>query len=138
MDVMTSYKFEDLDFDVIVPETQNSYWGSGRSREGIIQSFENSFPVGLRLTTGEQIGWARATSDTVYHAYIYDLQVIPEYRGKGLGKKLTKDLIEHPMLRNVTGWMLATRNQHALYRKFGFEDAEPGRYMAMMKSGPCD
>ncbi len=134
MNVITSYEFDELDFNVIVPETQNSYWGEGRTKDGIIQSFRNSFPVGLRLQSGEQIGWARATSDTVYHAYIYDLQVMPAYRRRGFGNRLVKDLLNHPDLKRVTGWMLSTRNQHRLYRKFGFSDAVPGRYMTMIRT----
>ncbi len=131
--VTTSYRFEDLDFDIIVPATQSSYWGQGRTRTGIIQSFRNAYPVGLYTETGQQIGWARATSDTVYHAYIYDLQVLPEYRGQGLGTRLAQDLLAHPALGDVTGWMLSTRAHHDLYRKLGFEDAEPGRFMALRR-----
>ncbi len=133
MDIRTSYSLEDFDFDIIVSETLNSYWGKGRSREDIIKSFKNSYPVGIFLGSGEQIGWARATSDTVYHAYIFDLQVLAEYRGRGLAKRLTKDLMDHPELKSVRGWMLATRDQHHLYRKFGFVDAKPGRYMSLNK-----
>ena len=132
MTLTTSYRFEDLDFNIIVPATQSSYWGHGRTRDGIIQSFRNAYPVGLY--DGEAlIGWARATSDTVYHAYIYDLQVIPEYRGQGLGTRLTQDLMAHPELKNVTGWMLSTRAHHGMYRKLGFTDAEPGRFMTLSR-----
>ena len=133
--IQTSYRFEDLDFDVIVPATQVSYWGQGRTREGIIKSFRSSYPVGLYTRDGGQIGWARATSDTVYHAYIFDLQVIPAFRGQGLGRRLSEDLMAHPELANVTGWMLSTRAHHSLYRKLGFTDAEPGRYMSRVRSG---
>lgn len=135
MNLTTSYSFEDLDFNIIVPATQSSYWGQGRTREGIIQSFRNAFPVGL-YDGKALIGWARATSDTVYHAYIYDLQVIPAYRGQGLGTRLTQDLMAHPDLKDVTGWMLSTRAHHGMYRKLGFKDAEPGRYMALTRRSP--
>jgi len=131
-EITTSYRFEDLDFDIIVPATQASYWGQGRTREDIIQSFRNAYPVGL-YDGQALIGWARATSDTVYHAYIYDLQVIPEHRGQGLGTRLTQDLMAHPDLKNVTGWMLSTRAHHGLYRKLGFKDAEPGRHMSLTR-----
>lgn len=83
------------------------------------------------FTKEEQVGWARAASDTVYHAYIMDLMVVPEHRGKGLGKRLTRDLMAHPELTEVTGWMLATRDHHKLYRSFGFSDVEPNRFMTM-------
>ncbi|MEO1536375.1 MAG: GNAT family N-acetyltransferase [Pseudomonadota bacterium] len=131
-EIATSYRFEDLDFDTIVPATQASYWGQGRTHEGIVQSFRNAYAVGL-YDGKAQIGWARATSDTVYHAFIYDLQVILSYRGRGLGKRLAQDLMAHPDLIAVTGWMLATRAHHGLYRKLGYEDAEPGRFMSLAR-----
>ncbi|MDA7948939.1 MAG: GNAT family N-acetyltransferase [Hyphomicrobiaceae bacterium] len=133
MDIRTSYAFEDLDFDIIAPETQASYWGKGRTREGIITSFENSFLVGLYLDDRRMIGWARATSDTVYLAYISDLQILPDFRGQGLGKRLTKDLMDHPDLKSVSGWMLSTDYHHDFYSKFGFADAEPRRYMSLSR-----
>lgn len=132
--IQTGYTFDRLDFDVIVPATQNSYWGQGRTRDGVIRSFRNSYPVGLYAEEGAQIGWARATSDTVYHAYVYDLQVVPEHRGRGLGIRLAQDLMTHPDLKDVTGWMLSTRAHHGLYRKLGFDDVDPGRYMSKVRS----
>ncbi|MEM7632358.1 MAG: GNAT family N-acetyltransferase [Pseudomonadota bacterium] len=132
--ILTSYQFDELDFDTIVPVTQASYWGQGRTREGIVKSFRNAYSVGLRAEDGAQVGWARATSDTVYHAYIYDLQVLPDYRGRGLGTRLTQDLMAHPELSEVTGWMLSTRAHHGMYRKLGFKDADPGRYMSKVRS----
>ena len=130
---VTSYRFEDLDFDVIVPAIQGSYWGQGRSRDGIIRSFEKSYPVCLLAETGHTIGWARATSDTIYHAYIYDLQVLPEFRNRGFGTRLAQNLMAHPELVDVTGWMLSTKNQHGMYRRLGFEDAEASRYMSLKR-----
>lgn len=133
MTIRTGYDVGEFDFDVIVPATQASYWGNGRERNDIIKSFRNSFPVGLFHWQDGQIGWARATSDTVYHAYIYDLQVVPDHRGKGLGKHLVTELMRHPELKDVSGWMLSTRHHHGFYRPLGFEDAEHGRYMVLTK-----
>ncbi|MEM7300531.1 MAG: GNAT family N-acetyltransferase [Pseudomonadota bacterium] len=138
MIVDTSYEFEDLNFDVIVPETQSSYWARGRSRDGIIRSFKNSFTVSLRLRSGEQVGWARIVSDEHYHAYVGDVQILPQYRGQGFGKRLVQDVLDHPELGNVSSWLLATRDQHELYRKFGFEDAVPGKFMTMLKTDAPD
>ncbi|MEO0915855.1 MAG: hypothetical protein AAFY31_02575, partial [Pseudomonadota bacterium] len=60
--ILTSYHFDRLNFAVIVPATQDSYWGQGRTRDGIIKSFRNAYPVGLYTSEGAQVGWARATS----------------------------------------------------------------------------
>lgn len=134
MEIHTSYDLSDFDFDRIIPAIQGSYWGEGRTAVGIVAAFKHSFPIGLFHPEDGQVGWARATSDKVYHAYIFDLMVVPKCRGLGLGKRLTQDLMAHPELREVSGWMLSTRHHHGLYRHFGFKDAEPGRYMAMKKT----
>ncbi len=138
MTIRTSYDVGEFDFDVIVPATQTSYWGNGRERNDVIKSFRNSFPVGLFHGLEGQVGWARAISDTVYHAHIYDLQVLPAHRGNGLGKRLVTELMGHPELKDVIGWMLSTRCHHDFYRPFGFTDAEQGRYMVLTKekAGP--
>ena len=83
MNLRISYNVDEFDFDLIVPATQASYRGSSRRRDGIVKSFRNSFSVGLFHPADGQVGWVRATSDTVYHAYIYDLQVVHAHRGEG-------------------------------------------------------
>jgi len=133
MEIRTSYDQSEFDYDLIVPFIQQSYWGKGRIRKDILQAFNSSFAIGLFHNNGRQIAWARATSDTVYHAYIFDLAVVEEYRGKGYGKQLVNELMAHPKLIDVSGWMLATELHHDLYRKFGFEDVEQGRYMSLKK-----
>ena len=133
MAIRTSYNLSEFDFERIVPAIQDSYWGKGRKADGIIAAFRNSYPVGLFLNGEGQIGWARATSDEIYHAYIFDLIVIPEFRGQGLGKRLIQDIMAHPKLRDVSGWMLSTRHHHHLYWQFGFKNAEPGRHMTMQR-----
>ena len=132
-ELVVSYDCTTYDFDVIVPFIQQSYWGAGRRRDDIVRAFQHSWTVGLFLPGGQQIGWARATSDTVFHAYIFDLAVIERFRGRGIGRRLVEVLMQHPELTNVTGWMLSTRYHHDLYRTFGFEDAEQGRYMTLKK-----
>ncbi len=133
VDIRVRYDSSEFNFDVIVPFVQQSYWGKGRKREDICRAFMNSYCIGFFLDDTHQIAWARATSDTVYHAYIFDLAVLEQYRGKGLGKQLIERLMSHPSLDNVTGWMLSTRFHHDLYRQFGFQDAEQGRYMSLSK-----
>lgn len=134
MDINISYEHSDFNYDLIVPFIQKSYWGKGRSYENIVQAFSRSFVVGFFSSDGTQIGWARATSDTIYHAYIFDLAIVEEHRGTGLGKKLTLELMSHPELKDVAGWMLATKKHHGMYRKLGFKGVESGRYMSYKKS----
>ena len=133
LEIRISYDPSEFDFSIIVPFIQGSYWGQGREQQDIMQSFRSSYSVGFFLPSGKQIAWARATSDTVFHAYIFDLAVVLKHRGKGYGKRLVSELMSHPDLWNVSGWMLSTKKHHDLYRQFGFTDAESGRYMSLKR-----
>ena len=121
-----------FDMDRIVAFIQGSYWGAGRSAEDIKRAFSASCVVGL-FDEDKQLGMARAVSDGVYSAFIYDLFVFEDYRGHGHARRLMDALMAHPELCRVRGWMLATRDAHGLYAKYGFAPVDPGRYMAMSK-----
>lgn len=131
-EIELSYEPGRMDLEMIIPVIQASYWGKGRSAAGIRRAFQNSYLAGL-FDGPRQVAFARAVSDATYFAYIFDLFVIPDARGQGLGRRMTEAILDHPDLRGVSGWMLASRDAHDLYRKFGFADAPPGRYMAMTR-----
>jgi GNAT superfamily N-acetyltransferase len=96
-----------------------SYWAEGRPR-GVVERLvrEAERVVGLYDGTA-QIGFARAFTDGSTVVYLADVYVLPEYRGRGLGVELVREMVEHgPYVR--LPWMLHTRDAHALYRRFGF------------------
>jgi ribosomal protein S18 acetylase RimI-like enzyme len=68
------------------------------------------------------VGFARAFTDGVSLVYLADVYVLPEYRGRGLGVELVREMVENGPFANLR-WILHTRDAHALYRKLGF--AEP-------------
>jgi len=78
---------------------------------------------------GALVGSARAVSDG-RTAWIYDVVVAPAQRGRGLGKRLTALLLDHPAVRGAPMVMLKTRDAQGLYARFGFADAalEPKRW----------
>jgi GNAT superfamily N-acetyltransferase len=79
---------------------------------------------------GQQIGYARVLTDYVRFAYLMDVFILEEYRGKGLGKWLMECVFNHPALQDVRRWMLATWDAHDLYARYGFEPlARPDRFM---------
>lgn len=106
----------------------HSYWAKGISREIVEKSIEHSalcFGVYKKNKMGEiseQVGFARVISDLSTFAYIADVFILPEYRKKGLAKKLIKTIVEHPDLADIRRAMLATKDAHQLYRKFGFKE----------------
>ena len=107
----------------------NAYWALGRTLETVMRSLENSLNFGL-YTEDKQIGFARVVTDYATFAWLADVFVIPEYRGKELGKWLIETITSVPELKGLRRWLLATRDAHELYRQFGFNNLkEPERWM---------
>ena len=80
------------------------------------------------------MGLARVVTDGAAFAWLCDVYVEPAYRGQGLGKRLIRAVVEHPDLQGVTQWLLATRDAHGLYARFGFEPLDrPERWMRRRK-----
>lgn len=119
-----------LDLDVIHDFLSNeSYWATDRSIEKTRTAIENSICFGL-YHNSRQIGFARVVSDKATFAYVGDVFVIEEYRGRGLSKWLMQTIVEHPDLQGLRRWVLATRDAHELYRQFEFSELRfPERWM---------
>jgi GNAT superfamily N-acetyltransferase len=100
--------------------SEEAYWALGRPRdvqERLVR--EAARVVGL-YHDGRQVGFCRAASDGVSFVYLADVYVLPEYRGRGLGEELMREMIDRGPLADRR-WLLHTSNMHALYRKFGFD-----------------
>jgi GNAT superfamily N-acetyltransferase len=108
-----------LDLAVIAEFLASSYWAKGIPAATVEKSLESSLCFAL-LDGERQIGFARVISDRATIAYLGDVFVLPEYRGKGLGKWLIECVVSHPELQGLRRWILATRDAHGLYEKFGF------------------
>ena len=119
-----------LDLAVIHDFLANqSYWVPGIAFRFVEVSIEHSLNFGL-YHDGKQIGFARLLTDYVRFAYLMDVFILEEYRGKGLGKWLMDCVFNHPALQDVRRWMLATWDAHDLYARYGFEPlARPDRFM---------
>lgn len=101
--------------------SEESYWAKGRLMEDVIKSIENSLCFGVYNKKQEQIGFARLVTDQVVFAWIMDVFITNEYRGKGISKKLMDYILQTPEITDVNGIGLRTRDAHGLYNKFGFE-----------------
>ncbi|MGH7781965.1 MAG: GNAT family N-acetyltransferase [Candidatus Binataceae bacterium] len=109
-----------LDLNVIHPFLTHSYWAAGVPRPVVARALKNSLCFGL-YDEHSQIGLLRVVSDYATFAYVADVFVLEEYRGRGLSKALMAAALAHPHLQGLRRWTLATRDAHGLYRKFGFE-----------------
>ena len=99
--------------------SRSSYWAVGRHLETIARSIENSLSFGL-YENDKQVGFARVVTDYATFAWIADVFVLPEQRGRGLSKWLMEVIISHPELQGFRRWVLATKDAHTLYERFGF------------------
>ncbi|RYZ95479.1 MAG: N-acetyltransferase [Moraxellaceae bacterium] len=110
---------EKLDFSVITAFLEGSYWARGIPSATVEKSLKGSLCFAL-LDGERQIGFARVISDYATVAYLGDVFVLPEYRGRGLSKWLLQCVIDHPELQGLRRWILATNDAHELYKKYGF------------------
>ena|SRR5688572_6023524 len=109
--------------------TEESYWANTRSIEQTKTAIENSICFGL-YHGDKQIGFARVVTDKATFAYIGDVFVLFEYRGRGLSKWLIQVIVDHPELQGLRRWVLATKDAHGLYAQFEFAELRhPERWM---------
>ena len=118
-----------LDFKVIHNFLTNSYWSPGISLFQVKKAAQNSICFGV-YHNKKQIGYARVITDSVRFAYLADVFIIEEYRRRGLSKWLMDLIMNHKDFKDINSWMLATKDAHGLYEKFGFKKIdEPERFM---------
>jgi GNAT superfamily N-acetyltransferase len=118
-----------LDLDFLESFLKDIYWASGRTKEEIQITIEASVCFGIYLDN-KQIGFARVITDYVVFAYMMDVFIIDEHRGKGYSSLLINAVMNESTLQKVKIWRLATRDAHFLYEKFGFKAlATPERMM---------
>ncbi|MFN6461240.1 MAG: GNAT family N-acetyltransferase [Nostoc sp. DedVER02] len=98
----------------------SAFWAKGRSIEDLGLAIANSEPVISVWDSDRLIGFARATSDGIYRATIWDVVIHPEYQSSGLGSSLVKTVLSHPRMRRVERIYLMTTHQQGFYEKIGF------------------
>ena len=118
-----------IDVETVHEFLTNSYWAKGITLDLVRQSIENSICFGVYFGR-EQVGFARIISDRATFAYLADVFILPTYRGRGLSLWLMECIVAHPDLQGLRRWMLATRDAHGLYERFGFTPVRrPERWM---------
>jgi len=118
-----------LDIELIHKFLSTSYWAKGRTIEEVKKSIEHSICFGV-YKDSKQIGFARIVTDYTLIAYLMDVFILEEHRGKGFSKLLLKKIFEDDRFKSIKKWMLATKDAHTLYTQFGFEKIKnPDRLM---------
>ncbi|HEV8270109.1 MAG TPA: GNAT family N-acetyltransferase [Chitinophagaceae bacterium] len=116
--IITTEK-EKLDIDLIHSFLNRTYWAEGISKETIKRSIEGSLCFGV-FENDKQVGFARMITDKATFAYLADVFIIEEYRGRRLSKWLMEVIMSHSDLQGLRRMILATKDAHGLYKQFGF------------------
>jgi GNAT superfamily N-acetyltransferase len=126
-----------LDLPVIHEFLANrSYWAPGIPLEVLRRAVDGSLCFGL-FEQRRQVGLARVVTDRATFAWLCDVFVLEEYRGRGLSKWLIECLIGHPALQGLRRFVLGTRDAHSLYTRYGFKPlADPTRLLEVHRPDP--
>ena len=129
---------DEMQPQVIHAYLTRSYWSPGVSLEIVERAIRHSLCFGV-FAGAAQVGFARVITDRATFAYVADVFVLEDHRGRGLSKRLMAAIRAHPDLRGLRRWLLATRDAHGLYEQFGFarvagadrlmEIVDPGVYV---------
>ncbi|MEV6205652.1 GNAT family N-acetyltransferase [Kitasatospora sp. NPDC051914] len=113
--------------------SKDAYWALGRSREKQDSAIAASLNFGVYETaSGAQVGYARVVTDRATFAWLCDVYIAPEARGRGLGTALAAAVRDQLAPHGLRRILLATADAHGVYAKAGFEPlAKPGKWMAL-------
>lgn len=124
-----------LDIDMLHRFLTESYWSPGIPMETVQKAIENSICIGAYDEQQKQVGFARVVTDKASFAYLADVFVLPEYRGKSISRLIMEAYDAHPDLQGLRRHMLATQDAHELYKKFGFTPV-PNPEILMQRHDP--
>ena len=122
-----------LDMPFLVEFLGTTYWAATVAPDVLARSIAHSEPFGLYDHTDAMVGFARLVTDASRFAWLSDVFVLPEHRGKALGRWLVETIVTCPDFRSVGLWCLATSDAHGLYTQVGFEAfKDPHRFMVRL------
>jgi GNAT superfamily N-acetyltransferase len=112
----------DMDLDLVHTWlSTDAYWSLGRSREAVGTAAEHSLNFGAFARDGGQVAYARVVTDHANFAWLCDVYVDRDHRGRGLGTRLVAAVVERLDAIGVRRTLLATKDAHQVYAGFGFE-----------------
>ena len=116
--------------------SERSYWAKGIPRDLVDRSIDNSLCFGI-YRAGRQLGFARVVTDFVSFAWLADVFIVEEERGRGLSKRLVAAVLAHPRLQSLRLFLLGTRDAHGLYARVGFAPLKyVERFMEIRRPNP--
>jgi N-acetylglutamate synthase-like GNAT family acetyltransferase len=100
---------------------QGAFWAADRRIEDLAMAIAHSYPIISAWDGDRLVGFARALSDGIYRATIWDVVIHPDCRGSGLGRKLVQTVLAHPHISQVERVYLMTSHQQNFYTRIGFQ-----------------
>ncbi|WP_442871886.1 GNAT family N-acetyltransferase [Colwellia sp. 75C3] len=110
-----------MDLSTIHGYLSQSYWAKNIPLKTMEIAINHSLCFGVFTNSGNQIAFARMITDSATFAYLSDVFVLEEHRGKGISKWLMQEILAHPQLQGIRRMALATSDAHGLYQQFGFK-----------------
>jgi len=124
-----------MDVEAIHAFLTRSYWAEGISRDLVAKAIAGSLCFGA-FAGGQQVAFSRVVTDRATFAYLADVYVLEAHRGRGLSRRMMEAVVAHPDLQGLRRFLLATRDAHGLYAKFGFTPlARPESVMEINQQG---
>ncbi|RBP48342.1 GNAT family N-acetyltransferase [Arenicella xantha] len=123
MDYTIEYRFStdqnELPMDTIHRFLSSTYWAKGIPRDVLERAIQHSLCFGMVGENG-LVAFGRFVTDRATFAYLADVFVVDELRGRGLAKSMLRQALELPEVKQLRRILLATSDAHGLYQKLGF------------------
>lgn len=120
-----SFDQADVDLDVVHGFLRQAYWSVGIPLDTVERAVRGSLCAAALDVDDSgkelQIGFARVISDHATFAYLADVFVLPDHRGRGVARAMLQALVAHPDLQGLRRWALFTRDMQPLYAKLGWQ-----------------
>ncbi len=123
-----------IDVDAVHEVITTSYWATGRPHGTMARLIADAARVVGLYHGAAQVGFCRIESDAEKFAFLFDVYVLPEHRGRGLGVELVREAVDRGPHADLA-WYLKTSDAHGLYEKFGFGLPDPERTMERPPAG---
>ncbi len=107
------------DLEAVFAFLTEAKWWIELTRESLERALRHSLCFSLK-EGDRQIGFARVITDFVTYAYVCDVYIIAERRGRGLGSWLIQSALEHPDLKRLKRVALITHDAQDFYLSLNF------------------
>lgn len=108
------------DFDGILALYRAHGWTHANDPARLRTAIECSSYSVVGIEDDRVIGFARAMSDEAFAVYIADILVTPELQRQGIGRSLTRAILDHyPLGRFHHQVLVAERGAEGFYRRLG-------------------